>query len=164
MPVKKNSLFPLQYDEVSLVDSGANQHADILIMKRENPVTKIAVPDTKKTDSKKKRKPESDPCGDTTNSTGAKETDPSKKSTRAKNYKEDRHKRKEDGQFSQTDKKSKEKYGKDGTTKAKQDAECKSKGGKPKKGTSGATLQKSFSFITAVTDARLRGILERKAG
>lgn len=165
---KKNSLFPIGYDEISLVDSGASQEADVLIFKREVPLSKArpsnprekkllnAVKNTKypgKPGSKtgKDRKPESDPCKDVTNSTGAKEDDPSKKSERGKNYKEERHKRKEDGTYDKTSAESKKKYGKGGTTKAKQDAECRSKG-----------VKKSLAVSRAVTEARLMGIVNRK--
>lgn len=62
--------------------------------------------------------------------TGAKEKNPSKKSTRAKSFKESRHPRKKKGgkgggQFSKTSSSSKKKYGKSGTHKAKLQARCR---------------------------------------
>lgn len=65
-----------------------------------------------------------------TEKTGAKEKSSSKKSTRAKSYKEARHARKGKGakgggQFTKTSAASKKKYGKKGTTKAKLVAKCR---------------------------------------
>lgn len=90
--VKKHRLRPIEYDEVSLVDSGAAQDAHVLIIKRKTP------------------------CGGEvpSNKTGAKDG----KSERSKKWKEERHKRKADGTYDKTSQASKEKYGKDGTTAA----------------------------------------------
>ncbi len=65
-----------------------------------------------------------------TSKTGAKETNPAKKSTRAKSFKGTRHPRKKKGgkgggQFDKTSAASKKKYGKGGTTKASAEAACK---------------------------------------
>ena len=164
---KKNALFPIAYDEISLVDSGGGAAEDgsiapsVLIMKRAN-----CVPPS---------------------STGAKTGD---SSNRAKNWKETRHPRKK-GQFAQTSSDSKSQYGKGGTTSAKQEAECRKKPSKtiaervaanekrsrtemreagllpPKrkkrkgpKNEGRPTVKKSESWNT---DARLRAIMERKA-
>jgi hypothetical protein len=216
---KKQTLFPLAYDEISLVDAGGGAAEDdsiapsVLIAKRDgsrvrklNPVgnnptrkkskqtpgtkpnltTHVTSPSpssstsTKPLNSKKKKKV--DPCNPKS-STGKKT---GKSSKRAKTWAEGKHPRQtgsKGGQFGTTSSASKKKYGKGGTTKAKQLAECKRRHGSPKpkstkapryvpmnararnaKGRKrssagvGATVAKSWD-----TDARVRALLERKA-
>lgn len=171
MKVKKHSLFPLGYDEISLVDEGAAGSADVLIMKRRVAAGK---PKAAKLQPKKKKKgkgkSQENPCTDETNSTGAKDG----KSKRSKNFEEKKHPRDEKGQMKETSKESKEKYGKDGTTKAKLEAECRRRrrGNKVKQAKTPnklPTVKKGRSTITKTSmstwdsDAHIRALLERKA-
>lgn len=105
--VKKHSLFPHAYDEVSLVDEGAAGSAHVLI--------------TKKAAKSGKGRSMENPCTTDSNPSGAKDG----KSKRSKNFEEKKHPRDSKGQMKQTSSESKAKYGKDGTTKAKLDAKCK---------------------------------------
>jgi hypothetical protein len=130
---KKYRLVPLEYDEVSLVDSGAAPDAHVVIFKR------------------------SGECGKPNSSTGAKETEESKKSKRAKNFKEGRHPRDEKGRMKQTSSDSKKKYGKGGTTKASLEADCRDKKKSPKRN----RVEKKL--VAMNTQALLRATLERKA-
>lgn len=180
--VKKNSLFPIAYDEISLVDSGAAGDAHVLIMKREssseiekakikpklrrqvnriidqrqakNKKSKATIGTSAPSAKKGGKKPKSTPCNPKS-ATGAKETDPKKKSVRAKNFKEEKHPRKANGQMTQTSAESKKKNGKGGTTKAKQDAACRAKKGSVKKTNS--------AMSSWNTEALLMGAIERKA-
>jgi hypothetical protein len=166
---KKNALVPIEYDEISLVDSGGGAADDgsiapsVLIMKRAS-----CVPPS---------------------STGAKTGNSSQ---RAKNWTETKHPRKK-GQFSETSSASKAANGKGGTTAAKQEADCrKEKSGsslaervaanekrsikemreagllpkkkrkkkRPQRDGGRPVVKKSESWNT---DARLRAIMERKA-
>lgn len=170
--VKKHRLRPIEYDEVSLVDSGAAQDAHVLILKRKTP------------------------CGSEvpSNSTGKKDG----KSKRSKNWDEEKHPRKSDGTMDKTSAASKEKYGKGGTTAAnrgcgtsKGDADKKKKA--PKTNGDKNALETARGILnnreknrkkkkravnniirdaenavkkstsTWDTDARVRAILERKA-
>lgn len=172
MNKKKHALFPHAYDEISLVDSGAAQDAHVLILKRDTigkAEKAVKVKDKKK----------GTPC-DPKSTTGAKETDPKKKSTRGKNFKEERHPRDSKGRMKQTSADSKSKYGKGGSTKAKLARECKDrKGGKGRKPIREITTDPERvkairrkrrekdkvkkSMTTWAEDARVRATLERKA-
>lgn len=211
---KRQSLFPIEYDEISLVDSGGGAAEDgsispsVLIMKRDNSVNKLnpvsnnpggsskpsgssssgssSSSSTKSTapspvvgSGGKKKKKKTDPCNPKS-STGAKT---GKSSQRAKNWQDGKHPRQQGGKFGTTSAESKKKYGKGGTTKSKQVAECKRRHGAkvgeaaPKtrephalkftpqnalaagaKGRKKKILVKSWN-----TDARLRALVERKA-
>jgi hypothetical protein len=207
---KKQALFPIAYDEISLVDSGGGAADDgsiapaVLIMKRESSsVQKLnsrQTPPTKPIPPRKPRKPKSsggsvpqpkplqisvkepkkknNPC-DPKSSTGAKT---GKSSQRAKNWQEGKHPRQQGGKFGQTSQASKKKYGKGGTTKAKQVAECKRRHSRGKgkyipqnaraanarglksankaarAGSAGGSVTKNWK-----TDAQLRALVERKA-
>lgn len=157
---KRNSLFPVEYDEVSLVDSGAADDAHVLIMKRAACVAP--------------------------SSTGAKT---GKSSQRAKSWSETKHPRNASGQMTNTSSASKSKYGKGGTTSAKQEADCKKKKGPSLKERVKANETRAKKELVAAglvsgkkkvkksskkelpvvksdswnTDARLRAIMERKA-
>jgi hypothetical protein len=139
---KKHALFPLGYDEVSLVDEGAAGSADVLIMKRATTTNKTSGGSS------------SDCYG--SHETGAKDG----KSTRSKNFDEKKHPRDKKGKMKETSKESKEKYGKGGTTKSKLEAQCRKKKSVAKKGRS--TIQKS-SMSTWNAEAHIRALLERKA-
>jgi hypothetical protein len=137
--LKKNRLFPLSYDEISLVDSGGGAAEDgsiapdVLIMKR-NTISPDQVLKL-------------DPCSPKS-STGEEE---SKKSKRGKNWKEERHPRDEKGRMKKSSADSKSKHGKGGTTKSKLDAECR-------KNKSGVKKISKWD-----DEARLRSVMERKA-
>lgn len=157
---KKQSLFPVEYDEISLVDSGASQEADVLIFKRDGSITKARVPGSVPSAGvkgpggpKKAATPSmSKPCATGTNSTGKKIGGASGASARGKNWAPGKHPRNAKGQMAPTSAKSKQKFGKGGTTKAKLNAACKNK-----------SVKKSFSFSTWDTDTLLREKIERKA-
>lgn len=155
---KKNVLFPMEYDEISLVDSGAAGDAHVLIMKRDGssvrksaPTKPPTVPGSTSTPQAApvkgghKRK-KSNPCNPK-NSTGAKTGDSSQ---RAENWNEGRHPRQSGGKFGQTSSGSKNKYGNGGTTKAKQNAACRKK--------------KSVVSITSDPDRRRRIRRRRRGG
>lgn len=149
---KKNALFPIEYDEVSLVDNGAAGGAHVVIFKR-GP-GKVVKPPKVKTKlgaapRVKQGRSQSNPCSTKTNSTGQKT---GKSSTRAKNWNESKHPRNKKGQMATTSAKSKAAHGKGGTTKAKLDAKCRSKG-----------VSKNYSFMSWNTDAIVRSKMERKA-
>lgn len=187
---KRHALFPLAYDEISLVDDGAAGSADVLIMKRNGAVTKARpragrvvagsgarepgrppVKDKNKGKGGKKGggRSQENPCSTASNKTGKKDG----KSTRSKNWKEEKHKRKEGGKFAETSSESKAKNGKGGTTKAKLDAACrKKKGGKggnaegrpvtgSKRPRRKPKIEKS-SIARWDSDAHLRALMERK--
>lgn len=182
-PVKKNALFPLAYDEVSLVDDGAAGSAHVLITKRtikkdRGPIHTGAPPPPHSSGSgtfnvvrppKKKKKGVCASCGKE-NGTGAKTGD---SSNRAKNWKEERHPRDEKGKMKGTDKKSKSAHGKGGTTQAKLDRKCKNcrkkkkdvkkniVGRKQKFQDKGRPVVKS-AMSSAITDAHVLAIMERK--
>lgn len=131
---KKNRLIPKEYDEVSLVDAGANQHAHTLIIKREE-ISKRPPPGeggwTPTLQLKyQRKKPKKSKKNQTTNSIeqsrSRKKSRPKKRGTsqRARNWKEERHPREKSGEpdggeFTTSSASSKKKYGKGGTTKAK---------------------------------------------
>lgn len=169
-PIKKNSLFPIAYDEISLVDEGAAGSAHVLIAKAD---TVERVPKKKKLAGGGKVNGSSGECSSCkelkeTNSTGAKT---GKSSNRAKNWKEERHPRDSKGKMKSSTADSKKAYGKKGTTKAKLESKCKNCR-KKKKGGSGAisgvaknnarpVVNKSaMSSWDATT--RIRAIMERK--
>lgn len=194
---KKFSLRPIGYDEISLVDDGAAGSAHVLIAKRRSRgrVSANASQSAQNSDTinisrkppkgkggRDKGRSQSNPCSTSSNSTGAKTGDSSQ---RAQNWKDERHKRDQDGQFSETPQESKSKYGKGGTTKAKMDRACRSKKGskgKPKKPDvtlktprrarkgkvkpstdDGRSVAKRSAMSTWDTDAQLMSIMERKA-
>jgi hypothetical protein len=157
---KRFALFPKEYDEVSLVDSGAGEGVDVLIFKARG---------------KQKPRSSTNACSTEENPTGAKETDPAKKSERGKKWKEKRHKRSKEGKFDKTSSESKSKYGKGGTTQEELDAKCGTRK-KKRSNKAGAQNQERNSRDTNVrkgrrqsssirkwsADARLNSILERK--
>ena len=181
--VKKNSLFPIAYDEVSLVDEGAAGSAHVLITKRRPVVPKNQK--GKKGKGKKNRygfevtnattgqvvaSSKDKPCKSCAaakkkNSTGKKDG----KSTRSQNWKEERHPRDEKGQMTQSSSESKAAHGKGGTTQAKLDAQCKKcRKKKGKKGTQhtlvtpiGKTNQPT-AMSRWDSEAHIRAIMERK--
>lgn len=221
----KQALFPIEYDEISLVDSGAAGGAHVLIFKRHaskvlklNPVgnapgipprTKKRKPSGSSTSSstssssssgssssrtsgtqgggttkpKKTKKPKTNPCNPKS-STGKKT---GKSSQRAKNWNGSRHPRQQGGKFGQTSQQSKQKYGKGGTTKAKQVAECKRRHSKSRvksvgvgssrykpanaraanarglKAAQRAVRRRDRVTKNWKTDAQLRALVERKA-
>jgi hypothetical protein len=131
-PVKKNRLTPKKYDEVSLVDAGANQDAHVLIYKRQSDDVlelskRTPQEGTKYRAGRKVPKLKPKPLQsyfDAENKVGGKGLPHDKKkkrgtTKRAKNWKEDRHARDKDGEWDTTSSESKKKYGKNGTTKAK---------------------------------------------
>jgi hypothetical protein len=156
---KKNALFPIAYDEISLVDEGAAGSADVLIMKRNG----IA-----------KGRTQSNPCSTASNSSGKKDG----KSTRSKNWDENKHPCDEKGKMKQSSSESKKQNGKGGTTKAKLDAKCKEKkrkGVKPARQTTRdpegrrkirrRRAEKSVektAMSTWDSDAQVRALMERK--
>lgn len=125
---KRNALFPLGYDEVSLVDEGAGEEVDVLIAKRNNAIGKaksgtVKVGSQSKTPGKGGTGKRSNPCNPKS-STGAKTGNSSK---RAVNWKEEKHPRDAKGRMAQSSSESKAKNGKGGTTKSKLDAACRGK-------------------------------------
>lgn len=148
-PVKKNSLFPIAYDEISLVDEGAAGSADVLISKRN--IKKDRGPINGGSACKS--------CGalNSKNSTGAKDG----KSKRGKNWKEERHPRDKDGKMKKTSPESKSKYGKDGTTQEKLERKCRSCRNKKRYKNKGRPVNKS-AMSTAISDTHIRALLERK--
>ncbi|WP_344543034.1 LysM peptidoglycan-binding domain-containing protein [Streptomyces levis] len=111
----------MTYDEISLVDKGANQHAHVVIVKRDVSKKEAKAPVGNMPKNRK---------ADYYNSKKAKNP-----SARSSSWDEKKHPRKPagspaGGEFDKTSAESKRKYGKDGTTKAKQDA--KKKGGEAK--------------------------------
>lgn len=178
-PVKKNSLFPIAYDEVSLVDEGAAGSAHVLIAKRDKKpkgkrkgkkgeahfeVVNAGTGQVVASDKKSKNKPcEKCKAAKKKNSTGKKDG----KSTRSQNWKEERHPRDEKGKMTQSSSESKAKHGKGGTTQAKLDASCKQcqkKGKKKGKAHSLVTpLGKRNSAMSRWdSEAQVRAIMERK--
>jgi LysM repeat protein len=111
---KRNRLTNMVYDEISLVDKGANQHANVVIVKRHVVEKKEAKSDVGNMPKNRK--------ADYYNSKKAKNP-----SARSSSWDEKKHPRKgagsaSGGEFDKTSQESKKKYGKGGTTKAKQDA------------------------------------------
>jgi hypothetical protein len=159
--MQKNSLFPLAYDEISLVDSGAAQDADVLIYKAFAPASALGPKGSALTAAPKGQKPPpkgakpptmKNPCAKGTNATGAKKGKGKGASTRAKNFNPSKHPRNAKGQMAATSAASKKKNGKGGTTKAKLNAACKSK-----------SVKKVFAVSNWDTDTIVRSKLERKA-
>lgn len=112
---KRHRLTKMVYDEISFVDRGANQHANVVIVKREAPEPTSKPRERKAGWYAADRAPTESGSGK------------GKKSQRSMNWKEDKHPRKASGspaggEFDKTSAESKKKYGKGGTTKAKQDA------------------------------------------
>lgn len=154
-PVKKNSLFPIAYDEVSLVDDGAAGSAHVLIKKRRVSVAHDTKPSGKKESPCKA-------CGAKENSTGKKDG----KSTRSKNWKSERHPRDEEGKMAPTSSESKAAHGKGGTTQAKLDSQCKKCKGKKEsrkiKNPNVAKTNQPTAMSRWDSDAHIRAIMERK--
>jgi len=109
---KKYRLKAMEYDEISLVDAGANQEAHVLLVKRDRKIGKRVL------DSG------SDSSGRTTSSNSSapkKNPDEQSNTQRAQNWDDARHPRSPagspaGGEFSNTSAASKEKYGRGGTT------------------------------------------------
>ncbi|MFE9742948.1 LysM peptidoglycan-binding domain-containing protein [Streptomyces sp. NPDC006477] len=104
------------YDEVSLVDAGANQHAHVVIVKRQDDGPSAPAP------KKSERKANWYASNREATVSGSGK---GKKSQRAQNWDDGKHPRKPKGspaggEFDKTSEESKRKYGKGGTTKAKQ--------------------------------------------
>lgn len=130
---KRHRLSGMVYDEVSLVDTGANQHAHVVIAKADTLVAKEqrkAGWYSSENDGKglgstnisaKQRKALED---DKVKRDKSKRDKDRKESERAEKWKEERHKRAPagspaGGEFDETDSESKRKYGRGGTTKEK---------------------------------------------
>jgi len=120
---KRNRLTNMVYDEISLVDKGANQHAHVVIIKRDDEAVNNANRKARANSSvgtmPKNRK------ADYYNSKTAKNP-----SARSSSWDDKKHPRKASGspsggEFDKTSAESKKKYGKGGTTKAKLDAKKK---------------------------------------
>jgi len=120
---KRNRLTNMVYDEISLVDKGANQHANVVIIKRDPEAVAAANRKARANSSvgtmPKNRK------ANYYNSKKAKNP-----SARSSSWDEKKHPRKgsgspSGGEFDKTSDESKKKYGKGGTTKAKLDAKKK---------------------------------------
>ena len=122
---KRHRLMNMRYDEISFVDRGANQHAHVMIVKRDISKQRPADssgPTPKSGGGERKAGWYAADRAPTQSGSGK-----GKQSQRAQNWKEDKHKRKASGspsggEFDKTSAESKKKYGKGGTTKAKQDA------------------------------------------
>jgi len=109
-PKKKFRLTNMVYDEISLVDKGANQHAHVVIVKRDVSKAEAKAPVGNMPKNRK---------ADYYNSKKAKNP-----SARSSSWDEKKHPRKASGspaggEFDKTSDESKEKYGKGGTTKEK---------------------------------------------
>lgn len=128
MRKRRHRLTNMRYDEISFVDRGANQHAHVVIVKRDPEiVTKQRAPVEGNTSKPAERKAGWYAADRAPTKSGSGK---GAKSQRAQNWKEDKHKRKAagspaGGEFDKTSAESKKKYGKGGTTKAKQDAAAK---------------------------------------
>lgn len=111
---RRHRLTNMVYDEVSFVDAGANQHADVVLVKRAgveklmhdpSPKTKSSAP-KQTADWYHENKAPTDASG-------------TKTDLRAQHWEESRHPRIVNGTWAETSGASKKKYGKGGTTKAK---------------------------------------------
>lgn len=136
---KRHRLTNMRYDEISFVDRGANQHANVMIVKREG-VSKTSVDATgvhpgQKSSGGSKPPPRKAGWYAADRAPTESGSGKGKKSQRAQNWKTDKHPRKASGspaggEFDQTSDESKKKYGKGGTTAAKQKAASKTTGDK----------------------------------
>lgn len=121
---RRHRLTKMVYDEISFVDRGANQHANVMIVKREGVAKQRPAEGGSSSKGGGERKAGWYAADRAPTKSGSGK---GAKSERAQNWKEDRHKRKaagspSGGEFDKTSGDSKKKYGKGGTTKAKQDA------------------------------------------
>lgn len=145
---RRNRLTNMIYDEISFVDKGANQHAHVVLVKRDDEAVMAANRAARKNGSSSSggRKADWYAADRAPTESGSGK---GKKSERAMHWKEDKHPRNAKGSgsprggtFKKTSAQSKKKYGKGGTTKAKLDAKKKSgsKGGKSYSVKKGDTL------------------------
>jgi hypothetical protein len=133
MTVKKHALFPIAYDEVSLVDEGAAGSANVVIIKRDGsvkkrlPVSEAPPPPKVKTRKKTPKGKKKDFLSSSRKRQWKLSREEGDKSGRGSDSWEKKIKRAPKGspaggEFSETSSENKRKYGKNGTTKAKLDA------------------------------------------
>lgn len=132
---RRHRLTKMVYDEISFVDRGANQHANVMIVKRD--VSKMIPADQGGSGGKSSSKPAARKADWYAADRAPTKSGSGKgaKSERAQHWKEGKHPRNaagsgspRGGTFKQTSAASKKKYGKGGTTKAKLNAKKKSSG------------------------------------